>query len=84
MSSDAVADSLYDLLPPRPRSFEPPPLSAGGGEPAGGVRPAAGGAQARYFDVAPAFEALKGVRQAGGRRYCDGECLVDAERLTLQ
>jgi len=70
-----MTDSLADLLPPRVRSFEP----AGG---AGGL---AGGAQARYFDVGPAFEALKGVRQAGGcggRRVCDGECFLSADSLT--
>lgn len=79
-------DSLYDLLPPKTRVFEP----QAGGRPQRRTEayesvafpPQSAGAEARYFDVAPAFEALKGVRQGGGQRYCDGECLKSAESLT--
>lgn len=81
-------DSLYELLPPKPRVFEP---QSGGHSQrrteayeSASIRPQTAGAEARYFDVAPAFEALKGVRQGGGKRYCDGDCLKDAGSLTTR
>lgn len=66
--------SIVDLLPPRPRVFEPPMnggmsgnavqtlLSTGNSA----ILTQRAGAEARYFDVGPALEAMKTLKQAGG------------------